>query len=651
MSSRSLFHLEVFPDRPPNVVFRGSLQQRRQFSCLGIAERIEQIHRDHKLIWPTQPPAEKSAALAIAARERGSDLVRAGKWREAIAELNTATRYLEPDQVEECGWVAASRSAASFALGLYTECLEDCRLALSSLPPSLALQRSRLWQRSAQCWAVVGEKAAVDKVVDMVRSELEAAGVKEEAQEKLLAGLQSAVRKSESETRKEEGRLPRPRLTAPGRNQMVSSKLTVEVAEGVAMRYVVATEDIKAGEVLVEEMPVSSVLVPRLRHSHCSTCLRPAIAGVACQSCSNVIFCSTGCRDQAASSFHGPECKSPLPHFGSLDPALRLLTLHPVQWFQKMEESLFKDHNPRAGWREGIKAEDMMRAAFDMQAKESDPEHSVKVSGLAYIALVALHRMGCLSTEPSAPLNLGKQEHLMARLAHHFLLAVGDNSHQVVELLQPGSDYVGSLDSLYDGDQPVIEVIGAALNSVTSLFNNSCDVNTVKFHQGRKTIMLARRDIKAGEEVSDFYGQHYFQAPRSERLAALRFPCSCAACRHDWPLLSSMAGFPQAMLKKKKSWASAKASLDKAVANMEVEQVFKLASCLGQLAGVAHPHRELIMPELYLHYSAVFLWGNKSLEFQLFVKELQRQKENMTMKENMKMKEKRRVEDCTSSQR
>ena len=88
------------------------------------------------------------------------------------------------------------------------------------------------------------------QVVDMVRSELEAAGVKEEAQEKLLAGLQSAVCKSVSGARQEEGRLPpTPRLTAPGRNQMVSSKLTVEVAEGVAMRYVVATEDIKAGEV------------------------------------------------------------------------------------------------------------------------------------------------------------------------------------------------------------------------------------------------------------------------------------------------------------------------------------------------------------------------------------------------------------------
>ena len=32
-----------------------------------------------------------------------------------------------------------------------------------------------------------------------------------------------------------------------------------------------------------------------------------------------------------------------------------------------------------------------------IQAKESDPEHSVKVSGLAYIALVALHRFSGLS--------------------------------------------------------------------------------------------------------------------------------------------------------------------------------------------------------------------------------------------------------------
>ena len=137
------------------------------------------------------------------------------------------------------------------------------RLALSSLPPSLALQRMRVWQRSGQCWAAVGEAAAaakvifstfafasyVKQVVDLVRSELEASGVAEEARERLVAGLQNGIEKASKEKKRENETPAAPTLSAPGRNEMVSSKLAVKVSEGAAMRYVVATEDIKAGEV------------------------------------------------------------------------------------------------------------------------------------------------------------------------------------------------------------------------------------------------------------------------------------------------------------------------------------------------------------------------------------------------------------------
>ena len=56
---------------------------------------------------------------------------------------------------------------------------------------------------------------------------------------------------------------------------------------------------------------------------------------------------------------------------------------------------------------------------------------------------------------------------------------------QIVELQSPGPEYCGTLDSLYDGGDRVISVIGAALNGVASLFNNSCDVNTIKVHSVR----------------------------------------------------------------------------------------------------------------------------------------------------------------------
>ena len=98
-----------------------------------------------------------------------------------------------------------------------------------------------------------------------------------------------------------------------------------------------------------------------------------------------------------------------------------------------------------------------------------------------------------------------------------------------------------------------------ALNSISSLFNNSCDVNTVKYHQvirlpsvivriilclqGDQTVMIARRMILAGEEVTDFYGVHYFQSSRGERQASLGFPCHCKPCSDNWPLLRNLPSF------------------------------------------------------------------------------------------------------------
>ena len=66
---------------------------------------------------------------------------------------------------------------------------------------------------------------------------------------------------------------------------------------------------------------------------------------------------------------------------------------------------------------------------------------------------------------------------------------------------------------------------------------------------------------------------------------------------------------------------------------MKVMETFRLSKLLAEtvgwwklgfphticcVLGVKPPHEALIMPELYLHYSAVFLYGNKSLSFRVF---------------------------------
>ena len=49
---------------------------------------------------------------------------------------------------------------------------------------------------------------------------------------------------------------------------------------------------------------------------------------------------------------------------------------------------------------------------------------------------------------------------------------------------------------------------------------------------------------------------------------------------------------------------------------------------MADIVGVNPPHYALVMPEMYFHYSLVFLYGNKSLRFQLFAEKI-KQKEAM----------------------
>ena len=101
--------------------------------------------------------------------------------------------------------------------------------------------------------------------------------------------------------------------------------------------------------------------------------------------------------------------------------------------------------------------------------------------------------------------------------------------------------------------------------------------------------MIARRNIRAGDEVTDFYGAHYFQSSRADRHALLGFPCACAACREDWPQMRGSLA-PQLPRSARGSawardWAAARARLDTAVAGMRVVESWELSRQLAASHG------------------------------------------------------------------
>ncbi|CAB0038840.1 unnamed protein product [Trichogramma brassicae] len=74
-------------------------------------------------------------------------------------------------------------------------------------------------------------------------------------------------------------------------------------------RHLVATRDIKVGEMILVEDVACCVLAEEAVHTNCSHCGAQAWRGVACDHCVYALYCSEQCRAQAWSEYHEIECQ------------------------------------------------------------------------------------------------------------------------------------------------------------------------------------------------------------------------------------------------------------------------------------------------------------------------------------------------------
>ena len=62
--------------------------------------------------------------------------------------------------------------------------------------------------------------------------------------------------------------------------------------------------------------------------------------------------------------------------------------------------------------------------------------------------------------------------------------------------------------------------------------------------QGGQMVLVAKRSIKKGQEVTNNYGVHHHNAPLERRQNSLKngykFCCDCEACTCDYPLLNKV---------------------------------------------------------------------------------------------------------------
>ena len=332
------------------------------------------------------------------------------------------------------------------------------------------------------------------------------------------------------------------------KDRNISKKIKVVYKEGVG-RHVIATEDIDIGEEIVSEDPGVSFLHHSHRYTNCHHCHVSVTRAVPCDTCNEVMFCSDTCR-HAARKYHDRECGHAeiIPGVGTLAPVLRIVTSKSAEFFVKR-----KDYFDRYD-KTSDDCNDEFEALFRLQAGcKTDSQYTMNKAAYSTYLLCLLKRMEFFANnDPS----VFEEEHLVVgRFLEHFLRVADDNCHEICELVKPRVTKDKSFDELFDGNDSAVSVVGVGIFPTISLFNNCCDVNTLKFHQGHTETMLARRPIRAGEEVSDFYGEYYFQNRKLTRKKNLGFSCGCVACHKNWPLLDNLPGFNVEDVEDRYEWA------------------------------------------------------------------------------------------------
>ncbi|XP_017778720.1 PREDICTED: SET and MYND domain-containing protein 4-like [Nicrophorus vespilloides] len=309
----------------------------------------------------------------------------------------------------------------------------------------------------------------------------------------------------------------------------LSSKVCVKSSPELG-RFIVAKDDIKAGEIVAVEEPFVSVVNGSTYRMNCAYCLISTNQPVACELCSQVCFCSLACKQSA--SFHKVECKMLLTLYdieASVNclMALRMITKKDLDAHLKEAKELKKERNVVI-----YKTTDYYNVTQLVSHWETRSfEDFLHYSLISTFLLRLLKMSGYFGETDDA--SLTEDEAYIGSLILKNLQILQFNAHEISEL-----------NNDVDGDYKT-ESVGAGLYPTLALFNHSCNPSVIRYNIGNVMVLRAIKPIKRKEGVFENYGLLFTNSVRDARIATLRstyrFDCYCQACTENWPLFQDIS--------------------------------------------------------------------------------------------------------------
>ncbi|RZC34372.1 SET and/or TPR 11 domain containing protein [Asbolus verrucosus] len=437
-------------------------------------DRVNFIYRDMKKLnfYPKYFKDSKDDGAAIASQKQGDVFFGKGYYHEAIIEYTRSIATAKSRGVLSRSY--ANRSACLFKINMFKECLVDIDRALANNYPD-HLKR-QLHERQSQA-----------------------------------TRLMRPSERFHEDT---------PCIPEPQRNPLIESAsdaVRIEMNEKWG-RHVIATREIKIGEVLSVERPFACTLLME-RLIHCHHCLEFCYNPVPCEFCTLIVFCSEQCKAKAVISYHKYEC--------AIYFSLIACGMHPVQMLALKVTLLAKEDfgllSTLTVDLEEVYRSDRYREIHKLMAATN--KQSVKsLYDKAEFAAWVFHFLDSCTMFFKRPNTRNKKDIFKEVL----LLQL-----QICEL-----NGLGILEVHYDFTKNVLQTFGVGLYSFSSLFNHACCPNVEGFQYGSTMVMKAMKTIKEGEQCCISYGMSYGNCPKELRQEVLRtkffFKCECEACKFNW---------------------------------------------------------------------------------------------------------------------
>jgi len=461
-----------------------------------------------------------------------------------IAVLMTHWDYIAP--------VYFHRGVALMAVKRWQNAINDFEMALHH---GYADENYRLHHKIGQCFVKLKQYKSATKSFTSALDNLNTSDVDEKIRVQFNKILKECIKKFsvKSDEKSTEPKLSpiivnNPNKTDPRLHDSV--EILEEVGKG---RTAFAKNNIGVGTVIAVDNAFGGHLNPddpSKTLQYCVQCLCNVSIPYPCPKSPRVVFCSKTCQDQGLSSSY--KYQSEIDLYGmrqkdtkdgcSIFSGLSVLTSQPASFWIKNEERLLMSETTESEW-PTVNASDLEKVinVFDMVTNKEKVSHDTNVRhAITVVLLLRALRNTSFYADSQIKIekegNLSKEEITIGKLLFKIRQIKDMNAHPVwgVELNPKDPENIGT------------EQIGQGLyTAIASYFNSACNPNTIRINQGKKMFLVAARNIRKGEEITDNYSIHFSDMVADQRRPWMeenfKFWCECEACEYDWPTYNKIS--------------------------------------------------------------------------------------------------------------